>query len=318
MPSIAGGIDRPVTFRAERRPETGDFRMGVLSPGLYADDFAMDLKPALAALARLPLPGDELVGLLAASHSGIADNPADEEHSTFWLVAADRFGKLGVNAPRARAMALAIIDEGRDLASLKARGMSPRDLAKRAAMLTRLRSEIAAFSPSARPRKTLAAPEPYLMELGDCLVFPVSRGQALNPYLGDRTRNTDWHQDGYGAGILCARGRAFGYLAWYRFCVLDQSFPVEPGLAEIRAGRFGLGLRPGTLSARHMKRLELRRIGRFDIDADAVSRMVRDKVREVAPEIYTINEVSLCNNLTAERQTWFNGPPVASVIRGGS
>ena len=76
--------------------------MGVWGSSLYSDDFAMDLRSAISAVSRLPYDGDKLVDLLCESEPSAANNPEDEDYSTFWLVVADQFTKRGIASDRAR------------------------------------------------------------------------------------------------------------------------------------------------------------------------------------------------------------------------
>src|SRR3954465_12196189 len=105
--------------------------MGVWGPGLYSGDFAMDLRSATRALARLPFDGDTLAELACSTEPSAAENPEDEDHTTFWLVLADQFAKSGVASERVREKALGIIDQGSDLAMISKLGMDAVGLRKR-------------------------------------------------------------------------------------------------------------------------------------------------------------------------------------------
>src|SRR5258708_9895738 len=87
--------------------------MGVFGAGLYAGDFAMDLRSAISAVSRLPFEGDKLADILCETEPGAAHHPDDEDHTTFWLVAADQFAKRAIVCDRMRDKALAIIDAER-------------------------------------------------------------------------------------------------------------------------------------------------------------------------------------------------------------
>ena len=75
--------------------------MGVWNPGLYSGDFALDLRSAIRAIARLPEDGDRLLDILCGTEPAAANNPQDEDHTTFWLVAADQFARRGIVSDRA-------------------------------------------------------------------------------------------------------------------------------------------------------------------------------------------------------------------------
>ena len=70
--------------------------MGVFGTGLYAGDFALDVRSTVAAVLRLPLDPDRLVDIVHGTEPSVADNSSNEDHTTFWLVIADQFAKRGV------------------------------------------------------------------------------------------------------------------------------------------------------------------------------------------------------------------------------
>jgi hypothetical protein len=76
--------------------------MGTWGVGLYAGDFAMDLRSTISAVARLPVDSDNLIEILCESEPTAASNPDDEDHTTFWLVIADQFAKRGIVSNRVR------------------------------------------------------------------------------------------------------------------------------------------------------------------------------------------------------------------------
>src|SRR5215813_15379987 len=103
--------------------------MGVFGIGLYSGDFAMDLRSTIRAVSRLPFTPERLSKVLCDSEPA-ANNPADEDHSTFWLVVADQFAKRGIICNSVRDKALEIIDQDSDLHMLEKLGMSASDLHK--------------------------------------------------------------------------------------------------------------------------------------------------------------------------------------------
>src|SRR5436190_22915382 len=109
--------------------------MGVWAAGLYSGDFALDLRGAISAVSRLPFDGDRLVKILCETEPGSADDPDDEDHTTFWLIVADQFARRGIASDRARDRALDIIDSGTDLSMLEKLGMSASNLKKRKKLL---------------------------------------------------------------------------------------------------------------------------------------------------------------------------------------
>jgi hypothetical protein len=104
--------------------------VGVWGTGLYSGDFAMDLRGTIRAVSRLPLAPDRLTEILSQSQPGPANDPANEDHTTFWLVLADQFSKRGIDSARARNTALAIIDDGTDLTTREGLGATAADTRK--------------------------------------------------------------------------------------------------------------------------------------------------------------------------------------------
>jgi hypothetical protein len=146
--------------------------MGAWGTGLYSGDLAMDLRSTIGAVARLPFDGDRLVEILCAAQPGAANNPDNEERTIFWLVVADQFARRAIACARVREKALTIIDDGSHLAMHAKLGMSPADLKKRQKMLAEVRERLSvARADSVKPRTTLKRPQPFLMEVGDCLVY---------------------------------------------------------------------------------------------------------------------------------------------------
>src|SRR5712672_555170 len=118
--------------------------MGAWGTGLYSSDFAADLRAVVAVVSRLPLDEEGLIEAICDAEKSAAENPADEDHTIFWLVLADQFEKRGIFSARVRDMALAIIDGGKDAAMMQQFGMKPVDLRKRVANIGELRARIVA------------------------------------------------------------------------------------------------------------------------------------------------------------------------------
>src|SRR5579862_980884 len=114
--------------------------MGVWSTGLYGNDFALDLRSAIAAVVRLPFEPDRLVDLLAEAEPSTASLATDPDHATFWLVVADQFAKRGIVSARVTERALALI--GSAAADAAALGMPPTDVKKRVKVVEDLRARI--------------------------------------------------------------------------------------------------------------------------------------------------------------------------------
>src|SRR5438270_5801418 len=133
--------------------------MGVWATGLYAGDFALDLRSTIGAVAKLPFDGDRLLDILCESERTAADRSDDPDHSTFWLVVADQFARRGIDNKRAREIALEIIDTNGDLAMLEKLGMPPQDLRKRKKILDELRERIVSPPVRTKPREVIKKPQ---------------------------------------------------------------------------------------------------------------------------------------------------------------
>jgi hypothetical protein len=277
--------------------------MGVWGVGLYSGDFAMDLRSAIKAVARLPFDGERLVEILSETAPTAADSPDDEDHTTFWLVVADQFAKRAIICDRVRTAALKIIDAESDLAMHAALGMNPSDLSKRRKMLQDLRVRLMAPPVSGKPRPVLQKPQAFLMDVGDLLVYPTCGGRCVNPYFASKeqdkaTTPTGWKQDGWSAFVVVDRGRAFDFLSWYRPLTLSIATVQKPTLAELRGDVLWKLGRAGTCSPVHFKRMEMERIGTLPIDTDKLRRVI-PVMSPGTPE--AIDDVSIANGLSVGR-----------------
>jgi hypothetical protein len=271
--------------------------MGAWGSGLYSSDFALDLRGAVKAVARLPFPPDKLLGYLCASQPAAANDPQDADHTVFWLTVADQFAKRGIDCAAARDRALAIITGGVDVAAMAALGMDEKSLAKRRAMLEELRGRIAAPIDAAKPRAVLKAPQKLLLEVGEVSTYPVCKGAPINPYTvgKDWAFVKAWQQDGWGACVVVELGHVFDFLAWYRPLVITEPMPDEPDLAELARPRLWLLREPGTLTLRHHANMALKSLGRVPVDP---ARLAERFPRRGSAVSSAVNDISLCNNLT--------------------
>jgi hypothetical protein len=276
--------------------------MGTWGVGLYGSDFARDLRATIRAVSRLPFDGERLAQIVADTESAAASNPENEDHSTFWLVVADQFHRRGIAATLARDRALQIIDSGADLEIQRKLGQNASDLQHRARMLAELRRRLAG-PPADKPRSVVRQPQPFLMDVGDVLIYPTCGGRPRNPYM---TRPEDLKifgpnggqncsKDGCGAIVIAERGRAFGFFAWYKPLVARRQFASDPPeLMSLRQAPWTLEL-AGTCSPTHFRRMELQRVGVLPLD-DA-------KLRQLAPEwrggdSQAIADISIANRMT--------------------
>ena len=278
--------------------------MGTWGTGLYSGDLAMDLRSTIAAVARLPFEGDRLAEILCETEPGVANNPDDEEHTVFWLVVADQFARRAIGCTRVREKALAIIDDGGDLAMHAKRGMSSADLRKRQKMLAEVRERLtAAVADRVRPRPVLKRPQTFLMDVGDCLVYPTSGKDCVNSYYASKDKIPNWKHDGWGATIVVDRGRAFDFLTWYTPLTIPEATTKKPDFAMLRSLTSWVLKRPGTCSPVHFKRLELEKVGALTIDPIKLARAFPSMKPGTSA---AINDISIANSL--------GFPPAAAVV----
>ena len=275
--------------------------MGFWGTRLYSGDFAMDLRATVAAVARLPFETNRLIDILRETESTAANNPDDEDYSTFWLVVADQFARRGIISEGLREKAIEIIDSSRDLAMVEKLGMKAADIRKRHNMLQEVRSRVVQAETD-RPRKVLKKPQPLLMEPGDVLVYPVCGGQNINPYFAspelDKQYTKEgpkpWAQDAWSAFVIIDSGRAFDFLSWYRPLTLAQARAEKPILDSLHGEVMWRLESPGTCSSIHFERMKLEKIGVFNID--------RDKRKQVFPELRpgisaAVADISIANRM---------------------
>jgi hypothetical protein len=274
--------------------------MGSWGTGLYSSDFARDLRPLIAALARLPFDPDRLLEILRETEPAAAERTDDPDHSTFWLTAADQFTKRGIDCRTARERALEIIDGGTDLALMAGLGMAEKDLAKRRKVLVELRDRLAA-PVAKKPRAVLKAPQPLLLQPGEALAYPMASGQCINPYFPSKERMRPvWRQDSWGACVIIECGRAFDFLAWYRPIVVERAFAEKPVLAELTGPRLWYRERAGTCSKSHYLRMELQPIGIVPLDQERLAQAFQLR-RIDRPTTDAANDISIANRLNGPR-----------------
>jgi hypothetical protein len=272
-----------------------DLRMGAWGIGLYSGDFAHDLKAAISAVCRLPLDEERLVDAICEAELRAATDPADEDHTVFWLVLADQFEKRHVFSRRVRETALGIIDAGKDAALMQALGMTAADIRKRAGRLAELRARLVAQPGVSRERKTIQTPQPYVFNRYGVYAYPTRGGAPINPYLPAKGFDrTAWHSDGFGLILVVDRGRAFGYLSWYSAVRAVEVVPAIPDretpVGNVRwAAPFC-----GTCNPAHFRKMELSEVGVFRLDPARVDRFFPHLAQGTS---YAINDISIANRM---------------------
>jgi hypothetical protein len=278
---------------------------------LYSGDFAMDLRTAAGAVARLPFDGDKLADLLCAVEPSAANDPADTDHTTFWLVLADQFAKKGIACERVREKALEIIDGGGNLAMLANLGMDPPGLKKRGRMLADLRVSLTAAVDVTKPRRVLQKPQAWLLDVGDIVVYPTTRGNPINPYFSSKEKMVPvWGQDGWGAAVIVERGRAFDFLTWYRPLTIPMALTEKPSVADLRAPRLWMLKRPGTCSAVHLKKMELEKVGTVQIDLEKFESKFLTRPSGISD---AVSDISIANRLSAPNRSLGRFPTISAL-----
>ena len=284
--------------------------MGAWGVGLYSSDMAADMRATIKSVLRLPFEEDRIVGILCDGEDRAANDPNDEDHTTFWLVLADQFAKRGVAHTSTREKAIAIIDRGDDLTMMEARGMKSADLRRRGAQLAELRARLAAAPGLSKPRATIEIPEPYVLELGVLYACPVKGSSCINPYFSKKHyAEHPWIPDGWRQFVILDRGRAFDYLAWYQPLVCKKPVRERPQLAEAGADLWWEIDSPKTCPQRHFDRLGIATIGSLPIDMDkARARFARRR-----PGIMflgwggrgaAINDITICDSMNPSSYDW--------------
>ena len=264
--------------------------MGAWGVGLYAHDTAADLRDDFKEVARAPWDGARLLAWALERYPS-ASTPADEEYTVVRLVLADLFWLCAIDHPPTMEAARRIVADGQDLAAMRALGMSERDLQRRAHMLDALAARWQIPNPKPRPRRILTQPEPFVLEVGECLTYPLREGEPYNPYVGPRREEGfyggRWTPDGWGAACVLARWHQYDVFARYLMAVLRYHAPIKPALADLPgqsilsyrsvSGRSYRTIQVASTSREHLARMRVEIVGRLEVKPAAVA-------AEYAPE----------------------------------
>src|SRR5262249_6804347 len=155
----------------------------------------------ISAIARLPFDGERIFEMLRETEPLAAENPNDSDHTTFWLVLADQFQRRGIACDIVTERALALIDSGADAELMRSLGMADSALRKRKTNLAELRGRLASGTPLSR-RGTIKQPQPLLMNVGGVYLYPTSKGDVFNPYVGPNVTWYKWSQDAWSALLV--------------------------------------------------------------------------------------------------------------------
>ena len=205
--------------------------MGTWGVGLYENDDAQDLRDDFKEVVRAPWDGDRLL------QWALEEFPAT---SDVQLALADLFWLYGIEHAHVRDGAIRLVTSGADLEEKRSLGMSDRDLRRRARILEQLVEKWSAPNPKPRRRNMRKHPEPFVLEIGDCLAYPTAVGRVRNPYVtGAREESFygmyPWVQDGWAAALVLARQHRFGTFARYLVAVLRYDKEARPAVDDIAA-----------------------------------------------------------------------------------
>lgn len=251
--------------------------MGQWGPGLYEGDFATDLREELQVLLRAPLDAEGLEAALVAQHPEATD-PADEEHTDFWLVFADQLHRHGLSAPVVFARALGLFDL--DLQTKSSLGLGPADLRRRKRELDALAVRLASPHPKPRSRRVVTRPAEMPFPEGAVLAYPTQREEPINPYFSaPQLAAQGWRSDGWGALLLLRSWQPLGIFASGLFAKLELPTETAPDLetcsrAPILLDRSLDGFRGRvgvcTLSPEHARKMKVVLVGRLPLDPQRV------------------------------------------------
>ena len=283
--------------------------MGTWGGGLYGNDDAADLRDDLKEVLRAPWDGERLLAWARAAFPAAAD-PADTSYPDLRLALADQFWLYGIEHAETRDEALRIIEEGVDLDAKRALGMDERGLARRARLLAELAEKWRSPNPEPRRRRVLEKPEPFVLEIGDCIVYPTARGRVRNPYVSPRKEEWfygryPWEQDGWAAAIVLARRHRFDVFARYLVAILRWHESTPParadfaGLSILRSGTFmptpQRRVHLVSTSRQHLQRMRVEVVGRLEVDDARVESEFAGELsrpgREFANDAWTLPDL---------------------------
>ena len=244
--------------------------MGSSGARLYDEDQAADLKNTIGLVCKVPAGGDRLLGILVDMQGDAS--PSNDDAAVFWLVVADQFERRGIACAQAMSTALALIDNGTDLARLAASGADDEFLARRRIELDELSQRLR--KPRAtRSLKAPGKPPDFCVEVGDVYAFPTQRGFAHSPH---RTpREGPFVADGWGAMVVLDRGRAFDWLPWCALASLTVEPSGRPSLEDARQAQLILHMQTQGAARcvpkrAHLKTMDAELIGRAALDSRRV------------------------------------------------
>jgi hypothetical protein len=206
---------------------------------LYENDDAADLREDFREVVRAPWDSERLLQW-AVEQFPAATDPADTSYSDVRLAIADLFWVYGIDHPTVRDDAIQLVDSGADLAAKRSLGMNDRDVTRRSKLLRQLVDKWSAPNPKPRRRNVREHPEPFVLEVGDCLTYPTDTGRVRNPYVTPGREKQffgmhPWTPDGWAAAIVLARHHRFETFPRYLVAVLGHGGQARPDTERFRA-----------------------------------------------------------------------------------
>jgi hypothetical protein len=270
--------------------------MGTWGTGLYSNDLAQDLRDDFRMLVRAPWKPERLLAEIALKYPSVTQ-VTDADYFDLRLVLADLLWTYGINHEATLQTAEGIINAGSDLAAKRSLGMREADLTRRARLLADLAQKWNTENPKPRRRRVLTEAEPFVLQVGDCLVYPTSEGKARNPYVGPRQEASQykihaWEADGWGSAIVLNQYHKYGVFARYVLALL-ASHPetrLDPeafrGQSILHSGSFQFRTRRRVhacvTNRQHLERMQIVVVGRLEVDFERVAQEFSPTIRNFA------------------------------------
>ena len=184
--------------------------MGTWGVAIFSDDLATDIRSDFSDLIGDGLTPSQATDKLIAEYSSSLDD--SDEMSVFWISLACTQWKLGRLEERTKQIALQVIDSGIDLK----RWDDPKNLAKRSAVLAKVRTKLTTPQPPAkRIPRTIKASNDW--HIGEMIGFRLLSGKwTLFRVIGH-------HTDKGGQSAICE------LMNW-----IDDQLPPTEKIAELQ------------------------------------------------------------------------------------
>ena len=203
--------------------------MGAWGYKLYDNDAACDLRDQFKDWRRMPYDGDALLTFVTEQTGG-ADDPDDEDYSTYWLTLADLFWRHGIVCQTVFERAISVIDSGADAAMMAVLDIEEKDRNKRAQHLREFRDKWTTPNPKPTKRSIFKKPEPLAVASGDVWIYPTEDGNPPNTFFPATEIEKSFKPDGWAAFAITNTRHVLGFLAAAHFVRLHVDGPERPTL----------------------------------------------------------------------------------------